>query len=145
MFVYFRGGGDLTICILLPACRRRKAKFATPCTYARCPHQSLRLLLPTNRALFRPAKILSAGTSRCADLRGPLKQHHPMISCSWARFTLPGACLYDTYKKMFVYFRGGGDLTICILSSMCRPRKSVEKNCSEAGSYYSCPTQNNFS
>ena len=29
-FAYIRGG-DLTICILLPACRRRKAKFATPC------------------------------------------------------------------------------------------------------------------
>ena len=54
---------------------------------ARCLHSSLRLLLPTNRALFRPAKILSAEASRCAALRGPLKQHHPKISCSRARFT----------------------------------------------------------
>ena len=61
----------MPICILLPALRRRKAKFATPCIYARCPHQSLRLLSPTNRARFNLVKKLSARLPRCAALRGP--------------------------------------------------------------------------
>ena len=61
---------NLSICILLPALRRRKAKFATPCIRARCLHQSLRLLSPTNRARS-PPKILSAEIPRCAALWGP--------------------------------------------------------------------------
>ena len=37
----------------------------------RCSHQSLRLLFPTNRAHLSPPKNVSAGTPRCAALRGP--------------------------------------------------------------------------
>ena len=37
----------------------------------RCSHQSLRLLFPTNRARLSPPKNVSAGTPRCAALRGP--------------------------------------------------------------------------
>ena len=108
----------MTICILLPAPCRRKAKFATPCTYARCPHQSLRLLLPTNRALFRPAKILSAGTSRCADLRGPLKQHHPKISCSRAYSYPLGRLPFLTVIKMDSYISSAA---VCNISAPIRP------------------------
>ena len=118
-FVYILGG-DLTICILLSACRRRKAKFATPCAMQGVCIQacgssspqivlsfaSLRLLLPTNRALFRPAKILSAETSRCADLWGPLKQHHPKIFCSRACFYPLGRLLFMTViKRVRIYPR----------------------------------------
>ena len=89
----------MTICILLPAYRRRKAKFATPCAMQGVCIQACGSSSPQIVLSFAPAKILSAGTSRCAALRGPLKQHHPMISCSRARFTLSDACLSDTYKK----------------------------------------------
>ena len=76
---------NLRVSILLPALRRRKAKFATPCIYARCPHQSLRLLSPTNRARFNPTGKSSGEAPALRRFAGTPKQNHPKISCSEVR------------------------------------------------------------
>ena len=121
----------MPICILLPALRRRKAKFATPCIYARCPHQSLRLLSPTNRARCNLVKKLSARLPRCAALRGPrskIIRKSLVLRCKQFDGVEPGsycsgpACSprqneYVSVRFPSVLFRGltfGQDTTACV-------------------------------
>ena len=121
----------LTGKILPPALRRRKAKFATPCIYARCPHQSLRLLSPTNRARFNLVKKLSARLPRCAALRGPrskIIRKSLVLRCKQLDGVEPGsycsgpACSprqneYVSVRFPSVLFRGltfGQDTTACV-------------------------------
>ena len=102
---------------------------------ARCLHSSLRLLLPQIVLSFAPAKILSAGTSRCAALRGPLKQHHPKISCSRAYSYPLGRLPFLTVIKRDSYISSAA---VCNIPAPIRPSavRNSNKNLLLSGALY---------
>ena len=69
---------------------RRKAKFAAPCKHARCPHQSLRLLSPTNRARFDPIKNNSAAPHAAPFCGDPKTTSSENLLLSGAGSSAPG-------------------------------------------------------